>query len=114
MNANSSGVRFFIVIGVYPSGFTFIVGVCLALSGLLSFLLKYLRSIYLIMFNGKFKIEEIREKGRIALGLLKMSGNFVEYLRNKSLCKRRICYCFDLCINFIYRKKVIIDQNKSL
>jgi hypothetical protein len=29
------------------------------------------------MFNGKFKNEEIREKGRIALGLFKISGNLV-------------------------------------
>jgi hypothetical protein len=29
------------------------------------------------VFKGKFKNKEIREKGRIALGLFKISGNFV-------------------------------------
>ena len=75
MNTNSSEVRFFIVIGVYPSGFTFIVGVCFALSGLLSCLLKYFLSMCLITFKGILSSEEMMLKGSIALGLFCLSGS---------------------------------------
>ena len=75
MNTNSSEVRFFIVIGVYPSGFTFIVGVCLALTGLLSCLQKYYLSMCLITFKGTFINLEMIMKGSIALGLFCLSGS---------------------------------------